>query len=237
MGFETLVGMRVRQGQELLREGEDSSMVFRVMEGRLGVYRDTPSGRVKLYDLEEGGIAGATSVILKRKQIFTVSGDVMLSIAKAYRSEDLEKAVAEDETLFPLIVAALLNEWRFLDRRLIDLRVGSGADAEARGQVLAATLADLREDITQALGRVDDPMTLRGALVDLVKNVIEHAESPSSGAIVDDILRLKVNVTKAAVLRTIAGIKDGQERRAAMTEILTNLARATVELADQAATA
>ncbi|MFN7973599.1 MAG: hypothetical protein U0166_14820 [Acidobacteriota bacterium] len=233
MGFDTLVGMRVRSGQELLRQGEDSAMVFKVMEGRLGVYRETAEGRVKLYDIEDGGIAGATSVILKKNQIFTVLGEAIISVVKAYRSDDLEHAVAEDDSLFPLIVTAVLNEWRFLDRRLIDQHIAAEPDAESRSNVLGTILANLKEDIDQALQRVDDPKFLRTALQDFLKETFEIAERPTPGAVIENILWLKVNITKAAVLRTITSIVDPAERRSAMTEILTNLARATVELSDQ----
>lgn len=233
MGFDTLTGMRVRSGQELLRQGEDSPMVYRLMEGRLAVHRETPEGRVKLYDLEDGGLAGATSVILHQKQLFTVTGDEMLSIVKAYRKEDLERAYIEDDSIFPLLVSAILNEWRGLDRRLFDRQVASEADPTARSHVIGGILGALREEIGQSIARLDDPVFLRAVLSDWLKHTIDYAEFPTPGDVIDSILWLKVNVTKAAVLRTIRSIDDPPERRAAMTEILTNLARATVELSDQ----
>lgn len=236
MGLETLTGMRVKRGQELLRQGAPSDIVYRVVEGRLGLYRDTPAGRSKLYDIEQGAFAGATSVILGRPQIFTVMGEDVIALAKAYRSEDLEHAVQEDATAFPLLVSAILSEWLYLDRRLVDQQVASEGDAGARAASFTRVLGGLRDEIAQALQRVDDPALLRSVVQDMVKRTIDLAEEPSPRAIVESLLWLKVNVTKSAVLRTISSIAEPTERRTAMRDILSNLARATVELSDQVMT-
>ncbi len=233
MTLDTLTGMRVRAGQTLLTEGENSPVVYRVLEGRLASFRRGPDGPVKLFELTKGGFAGATSVIANRRQAFSVQGADVISFVKAYRSEDLEQAYENDDTVFPMLVEAIIQEGTALDRRITDQRIAKAEDPFIRHDILAMQLATLREEIASALQRVNDPAIFRSALNDLLNATLELVEKPTTGAVLSAILKTKQRITKAALLRTASAIEEGAERRRAMTDILERLSAATLKLPEQ----
>ncbi|MBN1577065.1 MAG: cyclic nucleotide-binding domain-containing protein [Chitinispirillaceae bacterium] len=52
-----------KAGETLFTEGSTGRELFIIQEGRVGIYKDTPDGRVELARVEEGGIIGEMSLL------------------------------------------------------------------------------------------------------------------------------------------------------------------------------